>query len=177
VCSAGVWVRETLRMVADGGPRWARTERMTGRAPIIRDLCADPSLFGSAVPLSLSDYRAIPTALTAQPGRRRRQRPARSASLWLPRNRPRASRPVRCSDRFWRYAGASARRMRSGELSVAGRSHSGGGGWRCARLRSGWILRAADGDIRSSHQLAVRHMSEDIRPACSMMYSVVHDDA
>jgi hypothetical protein len=33
---------------------------MTGRAPIIRALCGDPSLFGSAAPLSLSDYRGVP---------------------------------------------------------------------------------------------------------------------
>ena len=107
-------------MVADGGLERTRGHWMTGCPPIIHRLYASHAPSGSAASLLLSDYRDVPAILTAQPGRRHRQRPARSAALSLSHNRARSLRPGRHSDRsFLRYALAPALGNARRRLTVA----------------------------------------------------------
>ena len=86
-------------MAADGGLERMRRDWTTGCPPIIRDVYASHLPSGATVSLLLSDYRGAPTILTAQPGRRHPQRPARSAALSLSHIRARSLRPARHFDR------------------------------------------------------------------------------
>ena len=129
---------------------------MTGCPLIIHRLCASPSPSGSAPSLLLSDYRGVPTTITAQPGRRHRHCPPRSAALSLSRNRARSPRTAGHSNRsFLRYASALALGNTCRRLTVVRGSRWGGGGLCYAQTDSRGIPGTGQRGQGSSHQLAV----------------------